>query len=85
MTTSSTDKKKSVHLITLLTETNLNNLFSGLKTHIMRYHILLLVVFQTWSMVVSAQKAIGIPRIISYSKEAYRAGTQDRSGRMYFA
>lgn len=36
-------------------------------------------------MVVSAQNAIGIPWIIRYSKEAYRAGTQDRSGRMYVA
>ena len=51
----------------------------------MRYHIVLLAVFQTWSMVVSAQNAIGIPRVISHSKEAYRAGTQERSGTLYFA
>jgi hypothetical protein len=51
----------------------------------MRYDILFLSVFHTWSMVVSAQNAIEISRVISQSKEAYRAGTQDRAGRMYFA
>ena len=52
---------------------------------------LIFSLFLTWSSVGHAQNTIGIPRIINYSKEAYRAGTQvwditqDRSGRMYFA
>lgn len=50
----------------------------------MRYDILFLSVFHTWSMVVSAQNAIGITRVISYSKKTYRAGTKERSGTMYF-
>lgn len=50
----------------------------------MRYDIHFLSVFQTWLMVVSAQNAIGIPRIISQSKEPYRAGTKDLSGMLYF-
>ena len=57
----------------------------------MRQYIITLVVLLAGSMAVSAQNTIGIPRIINYTKEAYRAGTQvwditqDRSGRMYFA
>lgn len=52
---------------------------------------LIFSLFLTWSSVGHAQNTIGIPRIINYSKESYRAGTQvwditqDRSGRMYFA
>jgi ligand-binding sensor domain-containing protein/DNA-binding CsgD family transcriptional regulator len=57
----------------------------------MRHFTLILAALLTWSIPISAQNTIGIPRIINYSKETYRAGTQvwditqDRSGRMYFA
>lgn len=54
-------------------------------------HFLTVASFLVLTMTVSGQNTIGIPRIINYSKEVYRAGTQvwdigqDRSGRMYFA
>jgi ligand-binding sensor domain-containing protein/DNA-binding CsgD family transcriptional regulator len=64
---------------------------SGLKVKTMRYLSVFLTFFLINSTAVTAQNTIGIPRIINYTKEVYRAGTQvwditqDRSGRMYFA
>ena len=57
----------------------------------MRHLLRIYLFFVAVSPVIRAQNTIGIPRIINYSKETYRAGTQvwditqDPSGRMYFA
>jgi ligand-binding sensor domain-containing protein/DNA-binding CsgD family transcriptional regulator len=62
-----------------------------MKAQIMRHSFISLIVILSCTWNAPAQNTIGIPRIINYTKETYRAGTQvwditqDRSGRMYFA